>query len=303
MNKTAFLGNGINYLSDFAISWDDLLIELMGLNKFEIKFLPNLMTYERLRLNWESTHGTADDLKLTIADKLKNRSTNEFYKRILKSNFTNYITTNYDYSIVKSHLQIDTKNSFVNNSNEELYSIRRNISLLDKDDKIVGTVWNIHGEIEYPKTIMLGMNHYCGSVGKIDLYLKGKYNFSHKKNHPPILTIEEKIKNQSFDEISWVELFFSSNVHIAGFGFDFGEIDLWWVLTKRARLMSTLNPGNKIYYYTKPFSQVTKEIELESRKRDMLKSLYVEVIEIELANNDYKKQWNEFIDKMNSCSE
>ncbi|MBI3232899.1 MAG: hypothetical protein HYZ42_02470 [Bacteroidetes bacterium] len=107
MNKTVFLGNGINYLSDFAISWDNLLIELMGANKFEIKFLPNLMTYERLRLNWETTQGTTNDLKFTIAAKLKNRSTNEFYKRILESNFTNYITTNYDYSIIKSYLLQD----------------------------------------------------------------------------------------------------------------------------------------------------------------------------------------------------
>ncbi|MBI3232900.1 MAG: hypothetical protein HYZ42_02475 [Bacteroidetes bacterium] len=66
--------------------------------------------------------------------------------------------------------------------------------------------------------------------------------------------------------------------------------------------MSTLNPGNKIYYYTKPFPQVTKEVELELRKREMLKSLFVEIVEIELINNDYKKQWNEFINKMNSNS-
>lgn len=302
MNKTAFLGNGINYLSDFAISWDNLLIELMGSNKFEMKFLPNLMTYERLRLNWGTTHGTTNDLKLTIAEKLKNRSTNEFYERILELNFTNYITTNYDYSIINSYLKQDSKNSIVNNSNENLYSIRRNISLVNSKNKIVGKVWNIHGEIDYPKTIMLGMNHYCGSVGKIDLYLKGKYDFSYKKDHPPILPIEEKIKKQSFDEVSWVELFFSSNVHIAGFGFDFGEIDLWWILTRRARLMSTLNPGNRIYYYTKPFSQVTKEIELELRKREMLRSLFVDIVEIELIDNDYKKQWNEFITKMNSTS-
>jgi hypothetical protein len=302
MKKTAFLGNGINYLSDFVISWDELLVELMDSNKFEMKYLPNLMTYERLRLNWEATYGTVDNLKFKIADKLKNRSSNEFIKRILDSNFTNYITTNYDYSIIKSHLELDINNSIIKNSDEKFYSIRRNISLINSSKKEVGKVWNIHGEIDYPKTIMLGMNHYCGSVGKIDLYLKGKYDFSYKRIHPPILTVEEKIKSKSFDYISWIELFFSSNVHIAGFGFDFGEIDLWWLLTKRARLMSSLNPSNKIYYYTKPFSQVTREKELELRKREMLKSLFVEIVEVEIINNDYKKQWSEFIDIMNSIN-
>ena len=36
-------------------------------------------------------------------------------------------------------------------------------------------IWPIHGTIQHPKSIMLGLDHYCGSIGKINDYIKGKY--------------------------------------------------------------------------------------------------------------------------------
>ncbi|MCL1637914.1 MAG: hypothetical protein DI539_18755 [Flavobacterium psychrophilum] len=299
MNKTFFFGNGLNYLSKCALGWEELLIELMREEKFEMKFLPNLLTYERIRLNWNSDNG---ELKNIIAQRLRNQPSNEFYKNILQINFDNYVTTNYDYALLNSHLELDLENSVNNNSTEQLYSIRRNTSLLNNRMETIGKIWNIHGELDFPRSIMLGMNHYCGSVGKIDRYLKGTYDFNHKESHSPILTIEEKLKTKKFDNYSWVELFFSSNVHIAGFGLDFSEIDLWWILTRRARLKSLSKVENKIYYYTKPLNQVTREIELEKRKRETLKALDVDIIEIGILNKDYKSQWEEFIKIMNSSN-
>ncbi|AZA56970.1 hypothetical protein [Chryseobacterium shandongense] len=299
MNKTFFFGNGLNYLSKSALGWEELLVELMRGEEFEMKFLPNLLTYERIRLNWNSENG---ELKNIIAERLQNQPTNDFYKKILEINFENYITTNYDYALLNSHLALDSKNSITHNSTEQLYSVRRNTSLLNRSKKTIGKLWNVHGELDFPKSIMLGMNHYCGSVGKIDRYLKGTYDFNHKEPHSPILTIEKKLETKEFDNYSWVELFFSSNVHIAGFGLDFSEIDLWWILTKRARLKSISNLENKIYYYTKPLIQVTREIELEQRKRETLKSLDVVIVEIEIINNNYQGQWEEFIKIMSSCN-
>ena len=56
--------------------------------------------------------------------------------------------------------------------------------------------------------------------------------------HIDIKKIKNKVKENTYDGISWIELFFNSDVHIVGFGFDFYEIDLWNILTKRARLIS-----------------------------------------------------------------
>lgn len=49
--------------------------------------------------------------------------------------------------------------------------------------------------------------------------------------------LKEKCETQTFDYLSWVELFFNTNVYIAGFGMSFSEIDIWWLLNKRARFM------------------------------------------------------------------
>ena len=41
-------------------------------------------------------------------------------------------------------------------------------------------------------------------------------------------------------------LFFNSDIHIVGFGFDYSEIDLWWILNKRARMMLANNSAKQI---------------------------------------------------------
>lgn len=308
-SKTILVGNGINYLGGTPISWGDLLKELMQYNQFKFDELPYAMAYEKIRLDWQAHHGDADSsrLKKYIAKKLKHHPGNKTCEEILKSGFTNYITTNYDHAIENSFKLLDDKNTFSNpekddKQGEKYYSIRRKTELKTGQD-IVGIVWHIHGEIDPCNSIMLGFNHYVGSVAKVDSYMKGKYESDSNPNIPQIKKIEDKIASKSYDNLSWVELFFNSDVHIAGFSFDFYEIDLWNILTKRARLKSQIN--NKIYYYTKPLSQIVNDAikKVEIRKRQMLEILSVEIREVELHKNDldeydYIRQWDEFIELM-----
>lgn len=298
MTNTIFYGNGINYLSKGSIGWDDLLKELMRGNEFETQYVPNIIAYERIRLDWEEH----ENLKEKIVDKLKLQTTNKYFQKLLNLNATDFISTNYDYAILDAHKLNDANNSEIYRSTEELYSLRRRRELLNSKKEKIFNVWNIHGELDMPKSIMLGMNHYCGSIGKINQYLKGKYKFDHKEKHDPIITIEAKLKSGKFDGYSWVELFFSGNVHMAGFGLDFSEIDLWWVLTKRARLIKEGILNNRIFFYVKPLDQVTKEKEIEIRRRDTLTSLNVEIIEMELIDRNYGQQWDNIIAEIESNS-
>jgi hypothetical protein len=296
MDKTIFYGNGLNYLSENAIGWNDLLDRLMREKKFEMNFLPNIMAYERIRLNWNGTSEKLPHLKSEISELLKNQPTNNFYEEILDIDCYNYLTTNYDYAVNK----VEPNFSIKNNSTEELYSIRRNTTL-DLGEIPIAKIWNIHGEIDHPKSIMLGLNHYCGSIGKIDGYLKGTYDFRYKGQKAKIKPIEEKLELNEFDGHSWIELFFNSNIHIAGFGLDFSEIDLWWILNKRARLKENSLIRNKIIYYTKPIDEVTREIEVEKRRREMLEIFDVEIKTITIAKS-YDNQWKEIIKQIKSSS-
>jgi hypothetical protein len=305
MKKTFFYGNGLNYLSENPVGWEDLLEKVMGDEKFDTNSLPNLMTYERIRLNWNKDNSKSKNgishLKVEIAKILNSQKSNEFYEKLLKLPVENYLTTNYDYAINKAFHKNSLKNLSKNNSTEELYSIRRNTSLINENGE-AGKVWNIHGELDHPKSIMLGINHYCGSVGKIDGYIKGTYNFTIKGEKPKVKPIEEKLEKNEFDGYSWLELFFSSNVHIAGFGLDFSEIDLWWILNKRARLQELSLIKNKITYYTKPINQVDKNIDIEKRKRELLKSFGVNVVTIPIIGKNYDNQWNEIFELVKTSS-
>lgn len=312
--KTILIGNGINYLGGTPISWSKLLEDLMKYNKFKFDELPYAMAYEKIRFDWQAHHDDIDSsrLKRHIAEKLKDHPGNETCKKILESGFTNYITTNYDYAIENSFKSLNDKNTFSNpekndEQGEKYYSIRRKTELKTSQDT-VGIVWHIHGEIDPHQSIMLGFNHYVGSVVKVDSYLKGQYNSNSNPTIPLIKKIEDKISSNSYDNLSWIELFFNSDVHIVGFSFDFYEIDLWNILTKRARLTTASKPNNKIYFYTKPLEQVAKkeqsneknerEVNIEKRKREMLEKLGVKIIVEEIHENNYIQQWEKFIKHM-----
>lgn len=302
-SQTVFIGNGINGFSGQQLGWNDLLNDLMKPNQFALEGLPNVMAYEKIRLNWKRVNNqeTSLELKNYIVSKLQNYSSNEMCKKILSLGFSNYITTNYDNTIENSFKDIEENNSCeVNNQEEKYYSLRRNINLKNTENKVEGRVWHIHGDINTPKSIMLGFNHYMGSAAKVDSYLKGTYKSESNDNIQPIKPIKDKVNLNEYDNLSWVELFFNSDVHIIGFGFDFYEIDLWNILTKRSRLKYL---KNNIYYYTTSLSEIKDDSArmMETRKIELLKSLSVEVIEQPIykeSNKDYLTQWNRFINEM-----
>tara|TARA_R100001015_G_C4622852_1_gene180455 strand:- start:205 stop:1113 length:909 start_codon:yes stop_codon:yes gene_type:complete len=292
VNNTILFGNGINRLNDNNISWDKLLNSLMGNRKFSSGDLPNTMVYERIVLESPPILGdlTRDEekTKVKIAKLLRKMSNHDLYNEIYKLNIDHYLTTNYDFGFlntIKSNHEI----SIENESTEKIYSIRRKKVLTNSNSKKY--LWHIHGEIERPPSIMLGLDHYSGSVGKINNYIKGSYN--HIINGKEIIepTIFSKHQNNNFKNTSWIDQFFNANVHIIGLTLDYSEIDLWWVLNKRARMLrdpkwkNKLN--NKVVFYTH---------NIDDARKGVLIALGVEVQEIVVNGND-KAKYLEFYEK------
>lgn len=275
MNKTLLFGNGLNQLTTGLISWKDLLDNIKKKNKFDNLALPNTMIYERILMERpklaDGIFAVEGNIKKEIAEQLRNISTNKYYELVYNLGFKNYLTTNYDYSLNK---KIEEKGfSSKNNSTEDIYSIRRNTSILNKNGKEECKIWNIHGEIDRPPSIMLGLDHYCGSIGKLDAYLKGTYEFQDNKQPIRVKSITDKIKSREFDNYSWVELFFNSDIHIIGLSLEYSETDLWWILNKRARIMNdkktSVHISNKIFYYS---------TSIEPEKEGVLNSFNVQVV-------------------------
>jgi hypothetical protein len=313
MKNSILFGNGLNYLSDDQISWNDLLNKIKGTNQFDSISLPNTMIYEKIMLHKhfnpnESIRNTESNLKNEIADILKKQKTNQFYDKLLNLKFDNYLTTNYDFALNDSFKTKSKDNWIKNNSTEGIYSIRRNTSFFDSKNNEHCKIWNIHGEVSNPKSIMLGLDHYCGSIGKIDGYLKGNYEYQVENKKHQTIPIKEKINTNEFDNVSWVELFFITNLHIIGFGLDYSEIDLWWIINKRARLKKEVSIQNKIKFYVSPLEKLLKpqrdygKYIQEKNKRELLKSFDVEIIEVpidvSLFDKKYKVQYQDIIDRI-----
>lgn len=296
--KTILFGNGLNYMSKSHISWTSLLDKIKGENLFENGSLPYTMIYERSILgspiSFDTLTKKEEAIKISLANMLNEFPSNIYFEKLSELNVQNYLTTNYDYAFLNVY-QGKKNINIVNKSTEGIYSIRRHKDIFI-DDKLVSKLWHIHGEIEVPPSIMLGLDQYCGSVAKIDNYVKGRYEYQEQKMIVRTPSISDKLSDKSkFDNSSWIELFFNSDIHIIGLGLDFSEIDLWWVLNKRARFMLENNTkeliSNKIIYYT------TAENE---DQLNLLKALNIHIIKISLdgSSNEYQRAYDNILTRI-----
>ena len=290
MEKTIFFGNGINRLKSSNISWNQVLDKIKGIRKFQDDTLPNTMIYERVILEkpnkYDDLLHDEFDTKNEIAELLDSIHPHELYGQIYDLNAENFITTNYDYAFIDAIKNRSSINLPIHEySTEDVYSIRRLKSIYN-NKQLKKHFWQIHGELRKPATIMLGLDHYCGSIGKIDGFIKGTYSYVKDKEPIKELSIEEKFKSNSFTGASWIELFFTSDIHFFGFSLDYTETDIWWIITKRARMKKGLLRNqikNKFIMYTD---------KIDSQKEGLLKSLDVEVIILDVSKSADK--YNDF---------
>jgi hypothetical protein len=276
MDNTIFFGNGLNRLNPNNISWKELLDEIKDTNKFKDNNLPNTMIYERILLQklrkYPDILEDEFEVKKEIATLLLQINPNPVYLELYNLNVQNYITTNYDYAFIDS-LKVTTSNVFDIHSfrPEDIYSIRR-VHKIKNTEQLEKNLWQIHGEINRPASIMLGLDQYCGSIGKIDSYIKGRYTYTFDGVDIVEMPIQEKLKKNKFSGSSWIELFFTSNLHIIGFTLDFSEIELWWILNKRSRMIKSEGDEklikNEIHFYCD---------DIDEQKKSLLESMNVTV--------------------------
>lgn len=294
MRHSLLYGNGLNLATENGPKWEELLQILKGDNSLINSKLPNTMIYEKIFL--ERNKPSLDDeiyIKNEISNIMQSITSSDLYEKIIKLNLEHYMTTNYDYAFQKTFAALYKSSSVKNMSTEKIYSIRRHWDL--KSNSHNSKLWHIHGEIDHPKSIQLGLDHYGGYLSKIDSYIKGNYVYEKKK----VKHIENKCAINSkvtFDNTSWIELFFNTNLHILGLGLNYHETDIWWLLNKRARLMlnKDIDINNKIYLYT-------DDIDIE--KEQLLISFNIQIIKLpthlyENGEKDYKKIILEAIKKI-----
>lgn len=302
--KSILFGNGFNRLTKGNPSWDDLLEEIAK-GKIE-KNIPNTLRYEAVILkqpyrmepnrvftpdgyalndaNGKAIYASGEvvesRLKKDIAQRVGLFDTNNAYNQMARLPVQHYLTTNYDNTLLKA---IGDKSLDVRYRPEKIYSIRRRYSL--KGFYGDQSYWPIHGNVDSPASIMLGFDHYCGALSKIESYVKGGYEMPNV-GHLPSITY--RLKNSIEEPYSWIDLFFISDIHIIGLSLEYEEMDLWWVLNKRRRIKRKEDGlvTNRIIYY--PVDLVTND------KRQLLNGFDVEICDLDnyssVYMNRYKRQ-------------
>lgn len=261
-----FFGNGLNRVNK-GQNWEALLHEIS--NGKILKNIPLPFQYEDICLSSDADEfdkgpsccAGEDELKKRIVDKLSNIQSNDVYEALAKMPVKHYITTNYDKTLENTLLgmgytQIDS------DSSESRYSIHRYKSF--KKDNDTKCIWYIHGNIDNRNSIIMGYDQYCGGLSKMDDWVKGSYKIA-------IKTIHSRFTNTPYDDTikSWIDLFFTSNIHIIGYSMSFDEIDLWWLLDKRKRLIweKRMPKHGSITFY----DTVLKSAEKEKDDKDKYK--------------------------------
>src|SRR5690606_21775079 len=259
--KALLIGNGVNRL-DFtqSISWSGLLNEIKRQYGIAVdldnEFKPFPLGFEEMRhikKGGNTLNSKLKNIKTTIREIIDDQligknGFNEYHKRIMTSDYTEILTTNYDYAFEKS---IDSnfesnKRILAVNKLERKYSLKRRYHLKNIDKR----VWHIHGELvsprklssksqEYPeKSIMIGYEHYSDYLELIQENINGKKGRRISTNQ----SILSRIKSGKTGDF-WTDIFFTHNIDIIGLGLDFSENHLWWILNKRAILMRN-NPSS-----------------------------------------------------------
>ncbi|SKB36436.1 hypothetical protein SAMN05660841_00032 [Sphingobacterium nematocida] len=284
---TILVGNDINNISP-GVSWGDLLHNIK--KKYNLPLLANgskpfPMLYEEIFLHAIKKNNMDEtELKIYIGEEISRISPNEIHSLIRELPIANILTTNYEFSL--EAITPELNNSLVR---ETVYSVFRQYEVGSK------TYWHIHGDCNVPASINLGYEHYCGQLQKMRDYVVNAPNYSSKKIHKESLIRRLKMKGK-LNLQSWIDLFFTHDVHIFGLSLDFVEIDLWWLLTYRARSKYYKKGNfikNKLYYYTP-----LKYVEGAMDKIQLLKANDVEVIEIDI--DDKAEYYKAVIDGIRS---
>lgn len=316
MENVVLFGNGLNLLSN-NLSWHDLLDKILhkGLEGKATSVcipsaLPNTLQYDFILFNSYSVGKSIVEerqliLKKCIADNVKHFATNDIYKFLGELKVDTYLTTNYDHTLDESLRLIGyVPDLSKSNKQEKLYNIRRSRAFSKSGDTKI--IYPIHGYIDNPKSIVIGYNHYCGTIGKLDAYLKGRAEWEGK----PLPKMEKRFYSEDFAVKSWIDHFFFSNVHILGLGLDFSEIDLWWILDRRKRLIMEGCPiKNHIIFYDIVKKDVSscddKDLSREElkfkAKYEIFAKMDVEKCIYEVEKNDYNSSYRKAIGNIEKC--
>ena len=280
------LGNGINQAEGLSPDWNTLLRSVskkygftpeeslsntLGYEMLENRILRNFPTLRITAIRKEIAKGVQ-----TRAIKKKTDWSGTVHARLTRLPVSAILTTNYDYALERS---VDPAFKRAYNTRETTYSLRRCQYAGGK------TFCHIHGECGYPHSICLGFEHYAGSLQRIREGVVGSTALTEEARKAGHTYMLADILNGLTPKPaqSWIFDFFTEDLYILGLNLDACEIDLWWLLSYRAKqiTMGKLTKQNEIYYLDVSDPEDEEKKDLTERRRQLLEVFDVEYLACE----------------------
>lgn len=263
------VGNGLEYGSNQR-SWEQLVRDLtlperQGLAGAHT--LPFPLRYELLstppdaRMPLRREEIVEEERRLAAAMRGMVHQSNALLERLPELQMDHVFTTNYSYCLeaaflpgrdfgrgqVRSRFRFDLRSGGEREGRKREVQYRLHTGYLcpapAKGGRSTG-LWHIHGESSVPGGIVLGHDRYGRLLARIVACCKDMAGRA----------ADAGAEGFTFD--SWPGLFLFGDVYILGFGFDFCEFDLWWLLRRKQREYSA---DGRVYYYSLPPSDQRTE--------------------------------------------
>lgn len=287
------LGNGLNRcLKDYP-SWDDLLQGIES--EFFSKLGPtvnSLLKYDAILCEAKGRYGS-DNVSKRVLDCLKRLDTpqvaienSKLFESILDSGVKTILTTNYDYNL-ENALVHGTSSPLFGKQIEGHYSFETRAS--DKRNNVIGNldIHHIHGELKFPKSICLGITKYIDNLAKTMELLSDGESSQNVSSLGRLIDLNVLARDPGWTK-TWAELFFNSDVYIVGLGLSSDELDIWWLLMRRAQLLADREMNGKITNRIIYFPLISED---EQRDFSPFDVLHVECEPCKVFNGDWGKAY------------
>lgn len=291
-SRALFVGNGVNQLNGDSVSWGDLVQAIAkeagvpnAIDNLAHKPFPLVFEAICAEASRKSPGFREIDLKRIVAEWVSQLHPNEYHREICNLDVEHIVTPNYDYSL---ELACERGNGTSSNTaRENKYSLFRRRLAGEKN------IWHMHGEAGSPWSICLGHDHYSGYLAKLRNEVHAWYR---AEEEDPVETRLGRLVGLG-ETMSWWQLFGSGRIDIVGFGCDYTEIDLWWLLGWRARQLAKPHRDRE-FKSEVVFHQFVGDSgisERETGRMQILKSLGVQVNQVRFNGNDYRTAYDEWL--------
>ena len=265
--QVLLLGNGLCRLASNG-SWSDVLDQISTRKDIKCDDLNMpmplraiLLTDNRLNVCLRERQKNIDMYRDNLSEGQK-----LLIRRILGMGFDEILTTNYSYelemcasdrpltdNLLKKRLEVfkadDVKQAESRYMLHTYYSFGR--------EEGANHIWHIHGEARKPDSMILGHYFYANLLTRMKKIADDRRNYA------------KQWQSGKATVTTWVDAFIYGDVYILGFGMDFSEFDMWWLIDRKFREEGL--EGHVYWFEPEPAAE-KRQID---EKRELLKCLGV----------------------------